>query len=114
MKLRAKGGAGVRGCGCGRETLGSAGISKVVDGVEHRWGEPCKPGPGGRMPRTPLAEVADSFARLAEQAQADRKLHARGTWEDGEAAGRFNAYRNAAARMANIAGVVDPLDEDAA
>ena len=42
MSGRARGDAGVRGCGCGHETLGSDGASKTVDGVEHRWGKPCR------------------------------------------------------------------------
>lgn len=34
---------GVHGCGCGRVTLGRLGTPRVVDGIEHRWGRPCRP-----------------------------------------------------------------------
>lgn len=34
---------GQHGCGCGRELLGPLGTPKVVDGIEHRWGRPCRP-----------------------------------------------------------------------
>lgn len=52
----------------------------------------------------PLESVADSFARLAQQAAEDRKRARRGSWDDAEALGRFNAYRNASARIAALCG----------
>lgn len=112
-------------CGCGDEQVPDRKTPKIVKGVVHRYGKPCyeehgrktvgvlraqalAPGLPAR-PLGPLGELAESFARLALDAQEDRKKHEKGSWEDGEAAGRFNAYRNVAARVANLARIEDPL-----
>jgi hypothetical protein len=60
-----------------------------------------RPAPG------PVGAMADSFARLCAQAADDRRAFDRNTWSDGEAAGRFNAYRNAASRAENVAEALD-------
>lgn len=54
---------GSHGCGCGRVALGPLGTPKVVDGIEHRWGRPCRPArDADPLDTTPPFEDSDRAA----------------------------------------------------
>lgn len=103
-------------CACATVLLEGRSATATIQGVVHRRGGPCYAVGGSKQvgvrPPSPLVAVVESMARLARRAQEDRKAHPQNSWEAGEAFGRFHAYRNAAARLANLAGVADPMEGD--
>jgi hypothetical protein len=75
-------GAGLVGCGCGRQTMSRAAVTEkdwpVVDGVEHRYGLQCRPVPerAGREGDQPLPVVGSEsvFARIRAKLDEREKL----------------------------------------